>query len=391
MSEQVATLFVLLLGIVTVVAGILWLRLPPFLALLVGAVAVGMATPENIRRDSLSLRSDAAEIERLGGIAAIDDARGPLPKQLATAFGTMCGKIGLLIALAAVIGQAMQASGAADAIVRTVLGLVGQKRAPAALVASGFTIGIPVFFDTVFYLMIPIARSLYQRAGGNYLFYVLCIICGGTMAHSLVPPTPGPLLIAGELRVPLGMMLAAGLFFGLVTAVTGYAFASVSTRGSTLTPPVEAASANESGPLPPFSLSILPIAVPVVLLALGTTVPKDSLLLGYAPWLASLFEKNGAIGIGAVIAVAMLVRFNRTERPWPDLISDSLLSAGMIVLITGAGGAFGEMLQLSGVRQLFATLPEVSRRLLHIAAAHYHRCVSSLASSCPPSATRVPS
>ena len=76
---------------------------------------------------------------------------------------------------------------------------------------SGFVLAVPVFFDTVFYLLIPIAVAMAHRTGGNYLFYVLCIVAGGTMAHSLVPPTPGPLLVAEEIGVDIGAMMFGGL------------------------------------------------------------------------------------------------------------------------------------------------------------------------------------
>ena len=366
LGPEVITTLIVLAGVVVVVAGILAFKLPPFLALLAGALTVGLLTPEAIRLDSLALQYDAAELDRLGGLARVAKARGSVPNQIAAAFGSTCGKIGLLIALAAVIGQTMQHSGAADVVVRTILQAIGVKRAPAALVASSFVVGIPVFFDTVFYLMIPIARSLYRQTGGNFLFLVLCIICGGTMAHSLIPPTPGPLYIAENLNISLGTMIVAGFAVGAVTVTTGFAFAGWISRGSTLTPPDEdgivssADAESGAGPVdsPPFWLSMLPIVVPVVLLGLGTTL-KSAADADTLPSLRWLFDKNMALMFGAAIGIALLVRWNRSERGWTDLVSDSLLSGGMIVLITGVGGAFGAMLQLSGVRQLFNSLPDV--------------------------------
>ena len=366
LSPEATTLLILLAGVSVVVGGILALKLPPFLALLAGALTVGTLTPASIRQASLERQVDADTIARAGGVEAYDAAEGAIPKRVAVAFGTTCGKIGLLIALAAVIGQAMRYSGAADVVVRTLLQFVGVPRAPAALVASSFAIGIPVFFDTVFFLMIPIARSLYERAGGNFLFYVLCIICGGTMAHSLIPPTPGPLYIAEKLNVSLGAMIGAGLLVGAVTVLTGYAFAKWSSRNADLVPPEagEAATlgpADESSatPKPPFALAMLPIFVPVVLLALGTLLPGHDAADGVAPRWRWLFDKNAALAVGAVIAIALLARFNQSRERWSELVNESLLAGGLIVLITGIGGAFGAMLQLSGVRQLFDSLPDL--------------------------------
>ena len=149
---------------------------------------------------------------------------------IANGFGTMCGKIGIVIALAAVIGRGLLDSGAANRIVIAMRTALGERRTPLALVLSGFVIGIPVYFDTVFYLLLPLARALGKQTGRNYLLYILSIIVGATMAHSLVPPTPGPLLVASELGVPLGQMIGAGTVVGLIAASAGFLFAVIANR-----------------------------------------------------------------------------------------------------------------------------------------------------------------
>jgi GntP family gluconate:H+ symporter len=152
-------------------------------------------------------------------------ARQPVGQRVAVAFGNTCGKIGLLIALAAIVGKCLLESGAADRIVRTALGVTGPRGAPAAFVASGFLLGIPVFFDTVFLLMIPLGKAMYVRTQRNYLLYVLTIVAGATMAHSLVPPTPGPLFVAEQLGVDLGLMMVCGFAVGIFSVATGCAAA----------------------------------------------------------------------------------------------------------------------------------------------------------------------
>ncbi len=109
-------------------------------------------------------------------------------------FGSAAGGIGIAIAMAAIIGKCMLDSGAADRIVRTSVNVTGEKKASLGLTISGFILAIPVFFDTVFYLLVPLARSLYKRTNKNYLRYLLAIATGGAITHTLVPPTPGPLL-----------------------------------------------------------------------------------------------------------------------------------------------------------------------------------------------------
>ena len=128
-------------------------------------------------------------------------------KRVVQEFGGGSAKVGLIIAFAALIGKCMLESGAASKVVMVALSIFGEKRAGLAFLCSGFILAVPVFFDTVFYLLIPIAIAMAHRTGGNYLFYVLCIVAGGTMAHSLVPPTPGPLLVAEEIGVDIGAMM----------------------------------------------------------------------------------------------------------------------------------------------------------------------------------------
>ena len=137
-------------------------------------------------------------------------------ERLARGFGTTAQSIGILIALAAIIGKGLLDSGAADRIVRSIVRVVGPRHAALALLCSGFVLAIPVFFDTVFYLLMPLGKALWLRTRKHYLLYVLAIVAGGTMAHSLVPPTPGPLFVAGELGVDLLTMIVAGMGVGAV-------------------------------------------------------------------------------------------------------------------------------------------------------------------------------
>ena len=109
-------------------------------------------------------------------------------ERVARGFGTTASKIGILIAMAAIIGKCLLDSGAAERIVMSMRRGLGDDRAPMAFTASGFLIGIPVFFDTLFYLLMPLGRALYTQTRKNYLLYILMIVAGGTIAHSLVPP-----------------------------------------------------------------------------------------------------------------------------------------------------------------------------------------------------------
>lgn len=353
-------LLIVLLGMAIVIGGILLLRWHAFLALTVAAVVVAAIPPAK----PVDFGRTAKEAGRgsIGGVVpgAAPSALGTIGDRVAGGFGRTCTSIGILIAMASIVGKCLSDSGAADRIVRTLLALLGEARASLSFLFSGFLLGIPVFFDTVFYLMMPLGRALNRRTGRNYVLYVLSIVAGGTMAHSLVPPTPGPLFVADRLGVDLGTMILAGTAVGLVAAAAGYLFA-VWVNGRMVVPLREeggAATAQvpevATSALPPLWLALLPILLPVVLIA-GNTF-ADSLLgkagagEGWRWWLATLGDKNIALMLAAAIALLTLIRQKRgSGETVGPAVAAALASAGTIILITGAGGAFGSAMRETGV------------------------------------------
>jgi GntP family gluconate:H+ symporter len=346
-----------------VVGSILVLKLHAFLALLLGALVVAAATShEAIVRFGLSKKMTQATAENL--------ANQSIGERVAREFGNTCGKIGIIIALASVIGKCLLDSGAADRIVRATLRLFGEKRAPLAFLSSGYLLGIPVFFDTVFLLMIPLGKAMALHTKRNFLLYVLTIIAGATMTHSLVPPTPGPLFVANELNVDLGVMILAGCVVSVFAAAGGWAYATWANRhieiplrdsGGVSLAELEAVANRKESELPPLLISLLPIALPVILIggaALGEAVlpsgvPNHSLqnLLKWAG------DANLALAAATVMALATLAWQKRQSlKQLGGAIADALSDGGQIILITAAGGAFGGVLQQSGIAERIESL-----------------------------------
>lgn len=304
--------------------------------------------------------------------AARDFAKTTVGERVAETFGSTCGKIGILIAMAAIIGKCLLDSGAADRIVRSALKLFGERGAPGAFVSSGFLLGIPVFFDTVFYLMIPLGKALRMRTGRNYLLYVLTIVCGATMAHSLVPPTPGPLFVAEELGVDIGLMIMVGCLVGIFSSGTGFVYSLLMNRRYDLplreSPDFSLSDLDElvqrdESELPSLWVSLLPILLPVILIA-GYTILKN-----YGDYFSPTFmhvaetlgNKNIALVISAAIALITLVVQKKTSREaLAKSIQSALASGGVIILITAGGGAFGKAMQQTGVASLIEELPRGS-------------------------------
>jgi gluconate:H+ symporter, GntP family len=314
--------------------------------------------------------------------SAVELSNSPPMARLTTALGKACGKLAILIVAASIIGACLLESGGAERIVRACLAVFTERLAPLAFMVAGFVLAIPVFFDTVFLLMIPLGKSMYRRTGRNYLLYVLSILIGATMAHSLVPPTPGPLLIASELNVTVLQMAIGGCVVGGCGALGGLLFAVIINRCVEL-PLREAASSADVSPddqptLPPLWESLLPIIVPVALIAMETQ--SDTVLgwfshasPGFQAWLQSTLgtvgSKNGALLIGAVLAIVTYKRHRSPETSvFQETINGAVLTGGTIILVTSAGSAFGQMMQQTSVAELLAQLPGSSPVTIVLAA-----------------------
>lgn len=324
-------LTILAVGIVTILGLIIFARMHAFLALLISAMVLSTM------------------------------AHGPIEEKIrrvSEGFGGAAANVAIVIALASIIGSCMMASGAADRIVQAFLSLLGEKRSATALLGSGYVLAMPVFFDTVFYLLVPLARSLYRKTHRNYLLYLMAIAAGGAITHTLVPPTPGPLLIAANLKVDLGTMIVMGMIVALPAAIAGLAFAHIVNRGM---PIVMRAVEGEEIPapehedqprvLPWLGLSLLPIILPVLLIAMNTflkaMLDKDASILQLTGYLGS---PELALLLATFVAMAIYAHQKRASlQQLGQVVETSLMSGGVIILITAAGGAFGAMLKVAGV------------------------------------------
>ena len=436
-------LWLSLFAIVTVIVGVLVLRLHPFLALSFGALLVAIFTPRDQLVD-VAVKEHGNEVVRIEGagvgtksptpsgrshvyrrqhshfrevgraVLSVDSgvengrtiesveptdlslAVGDLlvheadygevlkaPKigagqRFSTGFGDTCRKIGILIAMASVIGTCLLESGAARRIVDSTGRMVGERNTPLAFTISGFVVGIPVFFDTVFYLLMPLARAMRIRTGRNYLLYVMSIVIGATMAHSLVPPTPGPLLVVSAIDgVSVGQMMLGGLVVGMITVASGFLYClwanrvweiplrnvagadgeSTNDDGLTTTQDAdEVATDTVTREAPSLLASLTPILLPVLLLALKTfadspTGSQSTWVDSIRPVIDFLGDKNIALVIAATIALGILWWHNHrhgSEKPFAG-IQPALASGGLIILITAAGGAFGHVLRQCGI------------------------------------------
>ena len=325
---EIHPIVVLLVAVATVFLLILRLKINAFIALVTAATVVGLLSSKV--------------------------ALGDVMPEVATTFGRVCGSIGIVIALAALIGQCLMESGAADKIVRVFVRMSGEKNASLALVSSGYVLSVPVFFDTVFYLLVPLARAMRIRAGKNYLLFLMAISAGAAVTHSMVPPTPGPLAMAAILGIDLGVMIIVGACIAVPMSFVGWLFAR--NRNSVMNVPLretaglslselEKLASREEKELPSFFMSMLPIALPVLLITSNTIVSTFAKESGMASVTSFLGNPNLALLASAAISIYLLASqkgytLSQLSKP----IERALASGGLIILITAAGGAFGGML-----------------------------------------------
>ena len=367
---DVQLLLALVIGVGLLIGLILLTRLDAFIALLVAALATGL----------------------IAGSPPVETVEA-----ITTGFGNTLASIGIVIILGVVIGKLLEISGAADAIAMTFLRLVGRGREDWAMAGTGALVSIPVFCDSGFVIMHPIPRSLTRATGRSFVALSLALGAGMTVTHHLVPPTPGPLAVAGLLGVDIGRMILWGgaMAILLVPIVVLYARwmgpqldddvtedirsqiavgAGAHLQGSQAADnPVGTADvpsdepglveggegvaepdAERSGSGPGAMLAFLPLLVPIVLIV-GNTV---STAVAEESQVAQIFAFIGnpvvALLIGGLIALYTLVPQNTDRSTVGGWLADAIASAGIILAITGAGGALGNVLRTSGVGDAMA-------------------------------------
>lgn len=362
-------IFILVVGVIIVVGGIIGLKLHPFLALLLAAVVVALLTPAtSLEQFYISKGSAAAEALKL--------SRKSIGERIGTEFGNTCAKIGILIAMAAIIGKAMLDSGAAEKIIRAMLKVTGIKNAPIGFILSSFFLTIPVFVDTVIILMMPLAKAMGMRLGKNYLLLALCVIAGAVMANSYVPPSPGPLFLVGALNVSIGLMMVCGTMLGLCTITIGYLVAVWLNKRTPIPlrdspdaklEDIALVAAKDDKELPILGLALLPAVFPLLTICIRSAVEAfatPNVPLTAYPSVNKIMDvvlffgdKNIALFTGAIFALLVLANQKKTFKAgMTAFVQTALMTGGGIILITAAGGAFGGMLQQSGISTRIADM-----------------------------------
>ncbi len=283
---------------------------------------------------------------------------GLAPQQIMTTmaegFGNTLSGIGLVIAFGTVIGIYLEKTGSTQVLANSILKVIGLKRSPLAINLAGFVISIPVYCDSGYIILSSLNKAISKKTGIPALVFAIALATGLYSAHVFVPPTPGPLAAAAILEADLGMVLIFGLLVAIPVSISGYFWArfigkSLQEDDSTKTMEQKEEVLATVKPYQAF----LPLLVPIVLIAMKSIVDYPTHPLGEG-WLFQMFNFLGSPVIALLIGVFFAFALGRKvpqedKKGW---VSEAFMQAGAIVLITGAGGAFGAILRTMDIASI---------------------------------------
>ncbi|KKD60372.1 gluconate transporter [Grimontia sp. AD028] len=285
-----------------------------------------------------------------------------IAKTISGGFGGILGYIGLVIMLGTIIGTILERSGAAITMADTIIKLLGDRFPRLTMSLIGYLVSIPVFCDSGYVILNSLKRAMTKRMGVSAVGMSVALATGLYATHTFVPPTPGPIAAAGNLDLTnnLGLVIGLGLIVAAATALAGLAWANYASSRYECGEDDEVAECYETlkaryGKLPTAAQAFSPILIPIVLICLGSIANYPSAPLGDGTLktvLAFLGSPLNALVVGLFIALPLVKTSEDKPTKGEALtaqVSDAISTAAPILLITGAGGAFGAVLKATGV------------------------------------------
>ena len=328
-------IFGLVLGVAILIFLVLKTKIHAFLALIIAASITGL----------------------VGGMSAPD-----VVNTITAGFGSTLGSIGIVIGFGVMMGRILEVSGAAEKMAYTLVKWVGKRKEEWAMAITGYIVSIPIFVDSAFVILTPLVKALSKKTGKSVLTIGVALGAGLVATHHAVPPTPGPLGVAGIFGVDVGLMIAWGLVFAIPVIIVGVLYAKwLGTKiyqipdetGLNYIRPVQPVTlqefleSKEKKDLPSLTRSVLPIFVPILLIFANTTISALELKGGIYDYITFIGSPVIAVGIGLIFSIYGL--YNHVKRSEAlDHMEEGIKTSGIILLVTGAGGALGNVLRESG-------------------------------------------
>lgn len=330
MGTNLAVILGLVLGVVVLVLCTVKFKIHPFFALIATTVTFAVVSGMNMQ-DMLSA--------------------------FTSGMGATMADIGLVIALGTITGALLEKSGAAETMAKTILKITGEKHAALGLAITGYFVSIPVFCDSAFVLLSPIAKRISKDTKISMTTMAIAMCMGLHATHMFVPPTPGPLAVAGILSADLGYVILFGALVSIPVMLIGY-FGAVKAGKKYYYLPKNVEEVPENQKLPSATMAFLPILAPIVLMLLKTI----GNMMNWGGVIMAIFDVLGlppvALLIGLIIALIgyhQIFPEDKTAWGFDGVFSDALKTAGQIVLIVGAGGAFSGVLKASPLQDILTS------------------------------------
>jgi Gnt-I system low-affinity gluconate transporter len=332
---ELQLLFAVFAGIALLLFLILKLKIQAFLSLLIVCIAVGI----------------------LAGMPATE-----ILETMKDGMGSTLGFVATVVGLGALFGGVLEQSGGAQRLASFLLKKTGDKKAPWAMMVTGFAVAIPVFFDVAFIILVPVTYALSKRTGKSLLLYALPLLAGLAITHAFIPPTPGPIAVADILGADLGWVIVFGFLAGIPAAIiSGPIFARFISKRIKIEPKTfseEIEYDEEKAPSPGLIISI--ILIPIFLIVANTLV-QSPLFDGVSIPGSILYTIElvghpfSALIIANLIAWYFLgVKRGMQKEFLQKIATKSFQAAGIIILLTGAGGAFKQILINTGAGEMIA-------------------------------------
>ncbi|AUD13854.1 MULTISPECIES: GntP family permease [unclassified Planococcus (in: firmicutes)] len=279
---------------------------------------------------------------------------GDVIQSIQNGMGGTLGFVAVVVGLGAMFGKMLEVSGGAERLAATMIGKFGEDKAPWALGVTGFIVAIPVFFDVGFIILVPIVYSLAKKTGKSLLHYGIPLLAGLAVTHSFIPPTPGPIAVAELVGAELGWVILFGVLAGIPSMIlAGPVFGRYIGKRIHLTIPdyMDIKEQEYDKELPSFGMIISLILIPLVLILFNTL---SAVVFDEGNQIREILTFLGHPFVALTIATILTFFFLGTRRGYSrqevqDIATKALEPAGIIILVTGAGGVFKQVLIDSGV------------------------------------------
>ncbi len=344
----------LAIGIAVLIFLVLKTKVQAFLALIICTVIVGVVGGMPLLNTTIEVDG----VEKTFGIV----------NSITSGFGGTLGSIGIIIGFGVMMGQIFEVTGAAKRMAYTFLKLFGKKREEEALALTGFLVSIPIFCDSGFVVLAPIAKAISRATKKLFIGLGVALAAGLVITHSLVPPTPGPLGVCGIFGIDVGSFILLTIVLALPMTIACIAYSRLylskkyyripNEDGEVVEAPYrepdyDGAFAMDMSGVPGALESFMPLLVPIVLILINTVATAVGATTGIMEILIFLGQPIVAVGIGLLVAIFTLGR-KLDRHTCLSEMEKGMMSAGIIMLVTGGGGALGQIIKDSGLGNFMA-------------------------------------